>query len=208
MDAFLAWCVKHKDHTCGGGGGVGEDVKVGDVLKQSATGHYQFDFEKLAKSCENEVNAFTMYTLALQVLSHDKLQSGLGQMKILRSSLTTHLTKNKVELTTLATQNLKNWMRSRASEDMKAKMRAENPIKYSNARDSLSFAVYEELTGKLFRDNRLFLWMIVPRCSQTRSVGDEGLPAKIVESGVFPSFQCRASNSPKPSLWHSLKRNL
>ena len=40
-------------------------------------------------------------------------------------------------------------------------MRAENPIKYSNARDSLSFAVYEELTGNLFRDNRLFLWMML-----------------------------------------------
>ena len=122
---------------------------------------YHFDYNKLAKSCENTVNPFTKYTFGMQILYHSRGQSGMGQIKLLRSGLTAHLRANEAQLSSLGKQQLRAWMASRANADMDAKTRDRDPIKLSNAKESLSFTDYEKLVGQLFQDGKLFLWQML-----------------------------------------------
>ena len=83
----------------------------------------------------------------------------MGQIKLLRSGLTAHLRANEAQLSSLGKQQLRAWMASRANADMDAKTRDRDPIKLSNAKESLSFTDHEKLVGQLFRDGKLFLWL-------------------------------------------------
>ena len=149
MKRFLNWCIENKD----------EEECVKDVLKTDDDGEIGFDFKKLASSCCVSVNAFTKYTLGLQVRYQSDLKSGMGEIKCLRSSLSKHLRANGVQLSTLGTQMLRDWMASRTNADMDAKMRDVNPIPLSHAKESLAFVAYEKLAGKLFKKD-VFLWIV------------------------------------------------
>ena len=96
MKRFLNWCIENKD----------EEECVKDVLKTEDDCEMGFDFKKLANSCCLSVNAFTKYTLALQVRYQSDLKSGMGEIKCLRSSLSKHLRANGVQLSILGTQML------------------------------------------------------------------------------------------------------
>ena len=127
VTAFTNWLVLVKDN---------HEVKtmVAKILKCSGEPPtYTLDFKELAKSLEGPANLYCRYTLSFQKAANHKNKSGLGHIKNLRSGLSNEFLDNRVELSSLAINMLRNWTRSRKRDDMKARTRPNNPIKFSNA---------------------------------------------------------------------------
>ena len=90
-------------------------------------GTYTLDYMALAKSLEGPANLYCRYTLSFQKAANRKNKSGLGHIKNLRSGLSNEFLDNRVELSSLAINMLRNWTRSRKRDDMKARTRPNNP---------------------------------------------------------------------------------
>jgi len=96
-----------------------------------------FDATKLAKSFEKNMNVYFNYTLSYQKKMNEKQKSGLGHIKVLRTALSDFFMSNSVELSKVALAKLTKWQKSRIRDDMTAKMKDIDPVKFSNARSSL-----------------------------------------------------------------------
>ena len=125
MTLLLAWSERHKN----------EDL-IKEVTKTDG-GVFQFEYKKLAESLESPNNVFFRYTLYYQIAMNSKRKSGLGHIKRLRSGLSKYFLDNRVAMSDLALKLTANWMAPRKNDDMAAKMRPVNPVKYSNAQRSL-----------------------------------------------------------------------
>ena len=136
--AFIRWLIRVKDNY------AVKDM-VGKILKRSEDGEYKLDYGALAKSLEVPKNMYCHYTLSFQRDANRNNKSGLGHIKALRSGLSNEFLENRVEVSRLALHMLKNWTRSRKRDDMRARTRPNNPIKFSNARSSLPFPAYHKI---------------------------------------------------------------
>ena len=139
VSAFKQWLIKLKDN---------EESKemIGRILRyDDTTDAHVINYAALAKSLETPKNCYCVYTLSFQKAANDANKSGLGHIKNLRSGLSDYFLTHKVVLSPLALLTLKNWTRSRKRDDMKAKTRENNPIKFTNARSSLPFPAYRKI---------------------------------------------------------------
>jgi len=103
-----------------------------------------FDAAKLAKSFEENMNVYFNYTLSYQKRMNSKQKSGLGHIKILRTALTDFFMSSGVELSKIALAKLGKWQKSRKRDDMTAKMKDIDPVKFSNARSSLPYGIRKD----------------------------------------------------------------
>ena len=152
---------------------------VAKILKRSGEPPtYRLDYNELAKSLEGPANMYCQYTLSFQKAANLNKKSGLGHIKNLRSGLSNDFLENRVELSSLAINMLRNWTRSRKRDDMKARTRPNNPIKYSNARSSLPFPAYHKIAElMLIRHPDPFLhcmfvfqWNMIARLANVRGL--------------------------------------
>ena len=167
-EKFLKWSVDHQS----------KDI-VADVLKEDEEDPTKmvFDVAKLAKSMETVRGPYCQYTRQYQLDMQAKSKSGLGAIKQLRSGLTNLFRKNRVELSQVALATLKNWQKSRCRDDMTAKMRDINPVKFSNARDSLPSDAFVKLaeTMAMLLNVQMWVmfvlqWVMLSRVSQVANV--------------------------------------
>ena len=86
-------------------------------------------------------------------------KSGLGHIKRVRSGLSKEFLDNRVTMSDLALKLTAQWMASRKNDDMVAKTREINPVKYSNAQRSLPWPAYKAI-AKLLAKMDLFLWCL------------------------------------------------
>lgn len=112
-------------------------------------GTWKFDAEKLAKSMKKTTNCYTNYTLAYQMKMNASQKSDIGHIKTLRSAVSDFFHSNGVSLTALALAKLTKWQKSRKRDDMAAKMRDLNPVKFSNARHALPYEAYSKIVNMM-----------------------------------------------------------
>ena len=85
---------------------------VAKILKLSGVPPtYMLDYNELAKSLEVPANMYCQYTLSFQKAANLNKKSGLGHIKNLRSGLSNDFLDNRVELSSLAINMLRNWTR-------------------------------------------------------------------------------------------------
>jgi len=149
---FLAFCVLF----------MATQVVCSDVLKlnDDDSGNYVFDVPKLAKSMESVHGPYFQYTRQYQQRLQEKGKSGIGGIKQLRSGLTDLFCSASVELSNLALKVLTLWQKSRNRDDMTAKMRSVNPVKFTNARDSIPVDAYETIAKSMAFKNNVQLWVM------------------------------------------------
>jgi len=149
---FLAFCVLF----------MATQQVCSDVLKlnDDDSGNYGFDVPKLAKSMESVHGPYFQYTRQYQQRLQEKGKSGIGGIKQLRSGLTDLFCSASVELSNLALKVLTLWQKSRNRDDMTAKMRSVNPVKFTNARDSIPVDAYETIAKSMAFKNNVQLWVM------------------------------------------------
>ena len=150
VETLRLWCERHKDM---------------DLVKGVATirddGSFDFDYKKLAKSLESPENVYFRYTIGYQTKMQNQRKSGLGAIKRLRSGLSKVFLDHKIIMSDLAIQLCKEWMQSRKNDDMAAKLREHDPVKYSNAQKSLPWPAYKKIAELLATKlNSPFLWCL------------------------------------------------
>ena len=129
LNRFTTWTSQYYDHST--------VVKAVMYKDDENDGRLTFDATKLAKSFENNINVYFNYTLSYQKKMIEKQKSGLGHIKVLRTALRDFFMSKSVELSKVALANLTKWQKSRIRDDMTAKMKDIDPVKFSNARSSL-----------------------------------------------------------------------
>ena len=151
VDNFLKWNISNKDKNV-----------CSNVLTESEEDEtvIEFDAEKLAKSMEDLKGPYFQYTRQVQLDMNRKGQSGMGKIRTLRSAMTDFFINKKCPLSHQAIEVLKTWGRSRDRDDMKAKMRPDNPIKFSNARDDLPTDAYQKIAEVMSVGMNVQLWVM------------------------------------------------
>ena len=76
-------------------------------------------------------------------------KSDIGHIKTLRSAVSDFFHSNGVSLTALALAKLTKWQKSHKRDDMAAKMRDLNPVKFSNARHALPYEAYSKIVNMM-----------------------------------------------------------
>lgn len=168
VNKFKKWCYQHR-----------AQASVAKVLKDinETAKTCEFDLPKLAESMETVHNPYCHYTRAYQIKMNAKQKSGIGTIATLRSGLSDLFCSAKVELSSTALLTLTKWKKSRNRDDMKAKMRDENPVKFTNARSNLPVDAFEFIAQVIaatvnvqFWLMWLLQWNMVSRVSQTANV--------------------------------------
>ena len=161
------WMLKHTE----------QPSVIAVMTEDPETKRYHLDAAKLAKSLEESANVYTNYTLTYQLAMNEIQKSGLGHIKTLRSGLSDFFCKNGVELSKLALDKLTLWQKSRRRDDMAAKMKDIDPVKFSNARSSLPFNAYEKITHLMALEHDPLLhvmfvlqWNCIARVSNIQSI--------------------------------------
>ena len=83
--------------------------------------------------------------MGYQMKMQSQGKSGLGHIKRLRSGLSKAFLDKGIALSALALKNCELWTRSRKNDDMAAKTKSINPVKYSNAQKSLPWPAYKKI---------------------------------------------------------------
>ena len=148
VNSLLSWCTLHKD-----------EQMVREVVKIRDNSPIEFDYPKLAKSLESMANVYFRYTLQYQIKMNLSKKSGLGHIKRVRSGLSKKFLDNRVTMSDLALKLTAQWMASRKNDDMAAKTREINPVKYSNAQRSLPWPAYKAIAHLLAKEDP-FLWCL------------------------------------------------
>jgi len=168
VDKFKKWCFQHRAHE-----------SVANVLKDinETAKTCEFDLPKLAESMETVHNPYCHYTRAYQLEMNKKQKSGIGTIATLRSGLSDLFCSEQVELSSTALLTLTKWKKSRNRDDMKAKMRDENPVKFTNARSNLPVDAFEFIAQVIAATANVQFWLMwllqwnmISRVSQTANV--------------------------------------
>ena len=148
---FLKWVIANKDKNV-----------CSDVLQDSEgdDGVLVFDVERLGKSMETIKGPYFQYTRQYQLRMQRAGKSGMGGIATLRSAVTDFFVTNRCELSQQAIQTLKTWGKSRRRDDMAAKMRPDNPIQFSNARDDLPTDAYQKIAEVMSVGTNVQLWVM------------------------------------------------
>jgi len=149
VEVLRLWCEKHK-----------EELLVKNVTRENEDGKIEIDFKKLAKSLEIRDNIYFRYTMCYQIMMQKQQKSGLGHIKRLRSGLSKMFLDERIELSQTARRACELWTRSRKNDDMTAKTRGVNPVKYSNAQKSLPWPVYQKIAQVLAMKGSPFVWCL------------------------------------------------
>ena len=151
VNKLKKWCFQHRAH-----------ASVADVLKDinETAKTCEFDLPKLAESMETVHNPYCHYTRAYQIKMNAKQKSGIGTIATLRSGLSDLFCSAKVELSSTALLTLTKWKKSRNRDDMKAKMRDENPVKFTNARSNLPVDAFEFIAQVIAATVNVQFWLM------------------------------------------------
>ena len=166
VEKFILWLRKHLTQP---------SVKA--VMVQDDGDVWQLDAAKLALSMEDSANVYTNYTFSYKKGMNSLRKSGLGHIKTLRSGLGDIFAKKKVALSQIALTKLGKWQKSRRRDDMAAKMRDVDPVKFSNARSSLPYDAYEKIAHLMAIEDDPLLhvmfvwqWNCIARVSNIQTV--------------------------------------
>lgn len=121
---------------------------------------FELDFKKVAQSLESKKNIYFRYTMGYQMKMQSQGKSGLGHIKRLRSGLSKAFLDKGIALSALALKNCELWTRSRKNDDMAAKTKSINPVKYSNAQKSLPWPAYKKIAKILAIKSSPFFWCL------------------------------------------------
>ena len=132
MEKFLSFCVTNQRSGC-----------LKKVLRKGDHGNYEFDPEKLAKSLEEKSNPYSKYTYGIQKQAHKEGKAAFSRIEKVRCAMIYFFKSKSVALSQKARERVNLWTSGRKKKDIRAKMRANNPIiVFAHARDPLPFTIY------------------------------------------------------------------